>query len=58
MEHISNKLPAWKESKEAAQKDYKTVHFATLMDLCHLKHRIWTRSSRDTNGVSYYVVMQ
>ena len=37
-------LPAWRETKvkskteaiEQAQKEGRTVHFATLMDLCHL----------------------
>ena len=41
------KLPAWhvtkvkskkKEIIEKAQKEKRTVHFATLMDLCHLKN--------------------
>ena len=31
-----HKLPAWDESK--AKLKGKTVHFATLMDLCHLKN--------------------
>ena len=44
-------LPAWRETKVKskrevfeAQKGGRTVHFATLMDLCHLT-RNWNRSS-------------
>ena len=44
--HKLNNLPAWRESKvkskkediEQAQKEGKTVRFATLMDSCHLKN--------------------
>ena len=39
-------IPAWQESKvkgkqqmiEEARRQVKTVHFATLMDLCHLRN--------------------
>ena len=50
-------LPAWRVTKvkskkeviEQAQKEGRTVRFATLMDLCHLT-RNWNRSSRKYNG--------
>ena len=46
MGQVGKKLPAWDFSKvkpmseavEQAKKDGRSVHFASRMDLCHLKH--------------------
>ena len=56
-------LRTWQESKvkskqdviEQTQKEGKTVHFAKLIDLCHLQNRNWRRSSNNTKAVLCYV---
>ena len=54
-------IPAWqlekvKSKKEVileAQRDKTKVHFATLMDICHLKNmRSWNQNYRSTKAES------
>ena len=55
------KLPTWQRTKvmskkeviQEAQKEGRTVDFATLMDMCHLKTWRWIRGSKNTKDVLY-----
>ena len=57
-------IPAWqvdevKSKKEVileAQRDNKKAHFATLMDICHLKMRSWNQNFRRFEDESYFEV--
>ena len=44
-----------KEVIEQAQKEGKPFHFASLVDLCHLKDSNWNKSSQNTKAVLHYV---
>ena len=56
---LKNTLPAWQEYKlrnqkevlEEAHKEGKPVHFATLMDLCHLKNSDVDKKRQKCKGV-------
>ena len=58
-------LPAWQESKvkskqeviEQAQKEGKTVHFATIMDLCHFESSELDKKIQNKKNVLYNVVL-
>ena len=56
------KMPAWQLNKVQskkdvileAQKEKTNVHFATLMEICHLKKtRIWNQSTNNTKDESF-----
>ena len=55
-------IPAWdvrkvkskKEVIKEAQKNNKTVHFASLMVLCHLRNQSWNHNSRSTKEESCF----
>ena len=51
------KISAWDESKVTCQAEMiqreklegKTVHFATFMELCHLRSQSWRKSAKSAN---------
>ena len=61
MEKISawnlTKVRSKKEVIDEARTSGATVHFAPLMDICHLTNAEWTQSTTKTKVELYYVVI-
>ena len=55
------KIPAWVKTKvrnkseviDEARTRGATVHFSSLMDMCHLKNAIWRQSAKNTKVELY-----